>query len=270
MKRKIISCLRDLRNYYYFSNNPFGTKPIAKKSYYLQKFKEAKSIVYKEIDLFEKKIGFAVKKKWLNNLALHTQVVKKQNIINFQHGRVLYSLLRKYILENSYRNVNVFETGTARGFSSICMSRAIIDSKINGKIFTIDIIPNDKKFYWNCIDDHESKKTRKDLLSSWQKEYKNINFICGPSRFVLNKIKINRINFAFIDAMHDYENVMNEFYFVMKKQIKNDLIVFDDFNKKKFDEVVLAIKKIKDLNIYRFDCLKSTKDRQYIIAEKKI
>jgi len=270
MKKKIISFLRDLKNYYFFSNNPFGTKPIANRSYYLKKFKEAKKIVYKKIELFEKKNGFALNKKWLNNLALHTQVVKKKNIINFQHGRVLYSLLRKYILENSYNNVNVFETGTARGFSSICMSRAIIDSKINGNIFTIDIIPNDKKFYWNFIDDHYSKKTRQDLLSSWPEEYKNINFICGPSRFVLNKIKTNRINFAFIDAMHDYENVINEFNFVMKRQIKNDLIIFDDFNKKKFVEVVLAIKTIKDLNIYRFDCLESTKDRQYIIAQKKI
>ena len=46
------------------------------------------------------------------------------------------------------------------------MSKAINDSKINGKIITIDIIPNNKKFFWNCIDD-KSKKTRKELLNNW-------------------------------------------------------------------------------------------------------
>ena len=104
------------------------------------------------------------------------------------------------------------------------MSKAIIDSKINGGIFTIDILPNDKKFYWNCIDDHESKKTRKELLTPWKNEYKNIIFITGPSNYALKKIKILRINYAFIDAMHDYENVINEFNFIMQRQIKNDLI----------------------------------------------
>ena len=35
----------------------------------------------------------------------------------------------------------------------------IEDSEKVGKIFTIDIIPHNKKLYWNCIDDCEGKKT---------------------------------------------------------------------------------------------------------------
>ena len=52
--------------------------------------------IYKEIDLFEERCDFKIDKKWLDNLALHTQVVKKSEI-NYQHGRVLYSSLRDYI-----------------------------------------------------------------------------------------------------------------------------------------------------------------------------
>ena len=58
----------------------------------------------------------------------------------------------------------IVETGTARGFSSICMSKALIDANTNGKIYTVDILPHDTKMYWNCIDDHDGMKSRKELL----------------------------------------------------------------------------------------------------------
>ena len=270
MIKKIVNHLRNIKNYYFFSKNPFCIKPIAPKSYYLEKFNLARLVRHEEVDSFERECGFSINKTWLDDLALHTQVVKKESAINFQHGRILYSLLRKYILENNYNHINILETGTARGFSSICMSKAIIDSKINGDIFTIDVLPNDKKFYWNCIDDHESKKTRKELLAPWKNEYKNISFITGPSKYVLKKIKISRINYAFIDAMHDYENVINEFNFIMQRQVKNDLIIFDDVTNNKFDEVVKAVSKIKELNSYTFQYLKSENERQYVVAKKII
>ena len=89
--------------------------------------------IYKEIDLFEERCDFKIDKKWLDNLALHTQVVKKSEI-NYQHGRILYSSLRDYI-KKELKYLNILEIGTALGFSSTCMSKAIIDSNIKGKIF---------------------------------------------------------------------------------------------------------------------------------------
>ena len=64
-----------------------------------------------------------------------------------------------------------------RGFSSICMSKALIDSGFIGKIDTVDIIPH-KKIFWNSISDIE-EKNRIELLMNWQNEVKNINFIEG-------------------------------------------------------------------------------------------
>ena len=157
--------------------------------------------------------------KTVDNLAFHTQIVKKKSSINYQHGRLLYSYLRKYIEDNNIKKINILEIGTARGFSSICMSKAINDAEIKGVINTIDIIPHKKKIYWNCIDDFEGKKTRENLLSLWSEELKNINFLTGPSSYVLKKIKIEKINFAFIDGMHDYYNVKKELDFVKEKTI---------------------------------------------------
>ena len=59
--------------------------------------------------------------------------------------------------DNKFDEITILETGTARGYSSICMSKALNDRKQKGKIFTIDILPNNKKMYWNCIEDHKGK-----------------------------------------------------------------------------------------------------------------
>ena len=112
---------------------------------------------------------------------MHTQVCIKKSKINYQHGRALYTTLRDYINEykkNFSQKINIVETGTARGFSAICMSKALNDSKnIKGEIHTIDLLPVNKAMYWNIIDDNEKKKTRRELLEKWPNELKNINFI---------------------------------------------------------------------------------------------
>lgn len=97
MFENLINILRDLRNYFFPNRNPFGSKILATKDYYLLVYEKAKNEKFLEIDNLENLTGFNVDKSWLDELALHTQVVKKKTSINYQHGRVLYSLLRKYI-----------------------------------------------------------------------------------------------------------------------------------------------------------------------------
>ena len=66
--------------------------------------------------------------------------------------------------KNFSQKINIVETGTARGFSAICMSKALNDSKnIKGEIHTIDLLPVNKAMYWNIIDDNEKKKTRESF-----------------------------------------------------------------------------------------------------------
>ena len=48
----------------------------------------------------------------------------------------------KYIKKKSiFLFLNILETGTARGFSSIVMAKVLTDIKQDGQINTIDIIP---------------------------------------------------------------------------------------------------------------------------------
>ena len=112
--------------------NYFGKKIFASKQKYLEIFEVAKNEKFKNIDLFEESNSYKIDRNWLDTLALHTQVLIKSSKINYQHGRVLYTSLCKYLKDND--DITILETGTARGFSALCMSKALSDYKKNGRI----------------------------------------------------------------------------------------------------------------------------------------
>ena len=97
-----------------------------------------------------------------------------------------------------------------------------MDANTNGKIYTVDILPHDTKMYWNCIDDHDGMKSRKELLKNWSKETDNIIFINdSSSNFIKNSILTEYI--SLLDAEHKFNNVIEEFKYVDKKQLSGDL-----------------------------------------------
>jgi predicted O-methyltransferase YrrM len=252
-----------------YRNNPFGNKPLGTKEEYLSLFNQIKDKKYEIIDQIEKETGYKIDKRWLDDLALQTQIVKKKNLLNYQHGRLIYSILRKYLKDKNKSNkINILETGTARGFSSICMAKALLDSNFYGLINTIDIIPNNKKIFWNCISDTSGKKTRLELLANWKDELRYVNFLEGLTSYVLNKNNFKRIHFAFLDAQHDKESVMREYNYVNQRQKAGDIIIFDDVSKN-FKEIKLAIENIKNQNLYNIEILEfSNESRGYAIAKK--
>lgn len=218
----------------------------------------------------EKETGFAVDDDWINNLALHTQVVRKKSELNWQHGRILYSLLRSRLekeplKENGWQ---VFETGTARGFSAICMAKAMIDSNNQGVVVTVDALPHNVPRYWNCIDDLEGQKSRRQLLAPWPSELSRVIFFQALSPQHLDRIGLDRIHFAFLDAQHTFESVMEEFDFVKQRQTVGDLIVFDDVTPGVFDGVVEAMKAIKNCGLYEVEEIGDREARGYAIARR--
>ncbi|MDB4861355.1 class I SAM-dependent methyltransferase, partial [Alphaproteobacteria bacterium] len=251
-----------------------NNKIEASKESYLRLWKNTKSEQFPEVDKYEKMTGFKIDDKWYHELALHTQVVKKKSKLNYAHGRLLYSTLRKYIEDlkenNKIPHLRIIETGTARGFSSLCMAKALNDSSCEGNIITLDVIPNNTKLYWNCIDDHEGKKTRLELLSKWSFLVNRfITFIEGDSANELRKISIDRINFAFLDGSHTYKDVISEFNHIKKQQLSGDIIFFDDYNKEKFPGIVKAVDKICSEENYNKQKFFSSHERGYVIAKKK-
>lgn len=204
--------------------------------------------------------------EFIDNLALKTQISDKESEINWQHGYLLYAIVCNVGEIN--KNLNILEIGTAKGFSSICMAKALSDLNINGKIITFDIINHLNKMYWNTMGD-EQKRSRQILLQDYDKLISDyIVFLNGTSRFLLKTFFMGRIDIAFLDGSHEYKDVLNEFLEVNKHLSPKGVIVFDDYTYK-FPGVIEVVEKIEREYSYNKNILSSSSERSYAILEKK-
>lgn len=251
-----------------YKNYPFGLKNDNSKENYLELFNQASSLEYEQVLNYEVKTEFKLDKKWLNDLAMLTQVTIKHSDICYAHGRVLYSALRNYLKVNHNKYIHILETGTSKGFSSLCMAKALNDHSVDGSIKTIDIIPSDKEIYWNSISDFDGKKTRYKMLEKWSNLIdKYIVYIVGTSKNVLKYCNLERINFAFLDGSHTYYDVLTEFKFVAERQISGDMIIVDDYNQQYKGLIKAANILCKKFNYIR-SVIKSNENRSYLICQK--
>ena len=271
---KPISLLLDkILNFVWF-NYPFGNNPKGTERDYLKLAEDVKRQNYPEIDAYEKDKGVEIEKTWLDYLALHTQITIKKSTLCYAHGRVLYSTLSSYLqnLNKDLKTEKIFilETGTARGFSAICMAKALEDNNRDGLILTYDVLPHSIKMFWNSISDNLcGPQTRSELLNYWGDLcQKYILFNQGDTRLELGKIYTDRVHFAFLDGAHTYKDVMFEFSHIKDKQKIGDIVVYDDYNIKKFPGIVKAVDEICNKYSYHKKLLKSSDDRGYVIATK--
>ncbi len=255
---------------HYWHDYPFGRTPRATEEQYRALWEEERKNAYFEIDAFEKGKGYAAPKDWLDDLALHTQIVVKDSPLCYQHGRVLYTALREYLAGVGQSKINIVETGTARGFSSVVMAKALVDAEIAGQIMTFDVLPHHTKMYWNCIDDVEGLKTRAELLAPWREFVdSSIIFIEGDSRIMMKKAVLGRVHFAFLDGAHTYKDVMAELKRVVPYQKSGDVIVFDDYSENVFPGLVRAVDEGCEGFGYDKNVVRSNDQRAYVIAKKK-
>lgn len=252
-----------------WNNYPFGREPRADKKTYRKIFEQARSASYPEIDAVELEMKHSIDREWMDNLALHTQVVIKESQINYQHGRLLYATLRNRLDKiDSKEPIKILETGTARGFSSLCMARALSDANRQGTIITLDVLPHHVEMYWNCIDDCELPKTRHELLAPWREWQDSIIYLQGDTKELLKHLSMNRIHFAFLDAQHTYEAVMDEASFIIDYHQKGDIIFFDDVTPDLYPGVVAAVKEVENRSDYEITRIIASGQRGYAIATR--
>ncbi len=204
--------LKKLESFAYmnFYQNPLGDALDYNEEYFLTEAKRIGEKEYEEIKRYEEQTGFKIDAQWVDDLALTTQIVVKQDELCFAHGRVLYSALRNYLSsfspDRNSQKLTIWETGTARGFSSLCMAKALSDHGANGAIVTFDVLPHDNPQYWNCIADvTRGSVSRRSLLDSWCNLIEDyIIFVQGFTQVTMPKVRPQRIHFAFLDGPHDY------------------------------------------------------------------
>lgn len=87
---------------------------------------------------------------------------KDSYLINYERRILLYCIVTKY------RPRKVLEIGTAKGYSTLCMAWAMTDHKIDGKIFTIDPNPIDRKWEFTIQMDDESSLHFSSVRQLWK------------------------------------------------------------------------------------------------------
>lgn len=190
-------------------------------------------------------------KEFIDDVGLHLQICIKKTKPMYLHGYVLTSALHNYLINNQDTEITILETGTARGFSAICMAKILKDFNKTGKIHTLDLLSLKKKMYWNCINDTVNGKClRKDLLNKWSdlKDYIEL-YECDTNN-KLETLNLNRIHFAFLDGSHQYDSILKELNYVKNKQLSGDVIVCDDYTIKQFPGICKAINAFLSENEY--------------------
>ena len=207
---------------------------------------------------------------FVDQLALSTQVVPKDEELDWSHGFLLYAALTSYLAgTSSDRPVTILESGTARGFSAICMAKALRDAGRAGTILTVDVLHAEKPIYWNSIADAEGPKTRLGLLEPWSDLVEDhVVFLRSDVAVALEQLGLARIHFAFLDAEHTYDAVRRELAFVAAHQQPGDVIVCDDYTPREFPEIVRAVDELAATRTYALEPFVSSDDRGYAYLQK--
>lgn len=253
-----------------FAVAPLCAAPLAEPDEYRRIWHEARSVAYPAIDEFEASTAAALDPAWFDELALLTQVPIKQSAICYQHGRLLYSTLVRYVRARPGVQVTIVETGTARGFSAMCLAKAFDDTGASGKIVTFDVLPHDRPILWNCVRDVDGPRTRAELLQDYAGLLERYVMFCqGDTRRALAALSVPRVHFAFLDSVHTYDHVMAEFAFVQNRQRAGDILFFDDYSPDAYPGVVRAADEICCAHGYAGKVVTANDRRRYLIAEKR-
>lgn len=252
--------------------HPFGKSPRASREAYLQLWEEGSNRRSHAIDSIESAYGQQIDREWLDHLALRTQVVVKTSPLDWNHGRLIYSVLA-HQLGRVRRSTEVgpfvcFETGTARGFSAVVMARALLDAGVPGTVHTVDRLPHEYRMLWNCITDHTGAMTRDELLSPWPREKALITFHQSETAVFLRRVSLPRINFAFLDGAHDRRSVASEVEYVSSRQSQGDVIIFDDMTPDHFPEICQVVDELQEQSSYSVRVLPSTPNRGYAVCTR--
>ena len=149
------------------------------------------------------------------------------------HGKLLYTLIRER--QACGRKVAALDIGTARGFSAITMSRAMLDAGLDGHVYTMDVIDHHDPRDWHArkhSSDDPSAGGPEPRSAIWQRwfpdEAASITPITGRSTRLLSDWPHGRIDVAFLDGSHAYDDVRAELDMLDGIMADDGVIVLDD------------------------------------------
>jgi len=151
-----------------------------------------------------------------------------------------------YILLTSFpfdqKRVNVIETGTSFGFSTIILAQALKDFELEGFVHTIEL--DEKRV--DTAKENVHKAGVNDL----------VKFYVGDSREILKSlvVELSTLHFVFLDGVHSKQGVLNEFALIHSAVKRGrGKVFFDNVSHVPIAEALQQIKKEFKGNLITFD-----------------
>ncbi len=217
--------------------------------------------VYPVIDAFEAEKGFALERDRLEAAARVLACPVKVHAPNWQHGRVLYALTRKYLASHP-EPVTLLDIGTAKGFSALCLQWSVNDANALGAVVSLDVIDPLARVRRNTVADVDGPRTLAEILAPWP-ESDAITFVQSTGTAWLER-RYSRMHVAFIDGKHTGAVVHREGERLATLQEAGDLVVFDDVH---IPGVALAVEQLK--RVYDVQILTALPERMYAIGVRR-
>lgn len=226
-------------------------------------FAEESRRVYPAVDALERATGFALEPERYLPAAKVLACPVKTNPPNWQHGRVLYSVTRKYLDGwANHQRTRALDIGTAKGFSALCVRFAIEDDGNDAESVSVDVIPPEARVSRNTIAEVDGLKTLPEILEPWP-EAQRITFVKSTGIDWL-MAHSERVNIAFVDGKHSGDVVYREGLLLSARQDSGDIVVFDDVH-------ILDVWRAVDslAGFYNIERLQVLPKRAYAIARRK-
>jgi predicted O-methyltransferase YrrM len=144
---------------------------------------------------------------------------EEQDDIQFSVGYPAWNLLYYALLCSLpvNRSAVVLETGTNIGLSTIVLAQAVKDGGQGGTVHTVEIDPE------------RASTAKENVAAAGLSEF--VHFHVGDSTDELRRICLDnpRIDFAFLDARHDFSSVISEFRTVVPRvKAARGMVCFDN------------------------------------------
>lgn len=190
---------------------------------------------YPVVDALEKRLGYAIDRAWLERVARVLACPLKKNPPCWQHGRVIYAVLRSRLraFEPGRDDLSLLDVGTAKGFSALCARRALQDAGQDGDVWSVDVIaPQSRerrntvvevdwpRTLYETIDHAGEEVVLKDVMQVFFLQSTGVDWLRGNGG--------QRVHFAFVDGKHRNDVVEEELLLLSKAQRPGDRIVVDD------------------------------------------
>lgn len=159
---------------------------------------------------------------------------------DYGRGMMLYSMIKRY------KPVRVFEIGMGRGYSGICMVKALRELSIPDHHFcTVDPQSPDLSFPNTVYPKAVETTTVRSLMVSFLDNLDDVNIITGRSNEAIPQgisRSLHSYDFVFVDGSHRFDDVVKDVRLVLRHVVApNGILVFHDYKCLKAKQVAPAL-----------------------------